>query len=272
MSTKKKGKIADSMSTEEKVHCINDLVGNNKVNILGTRRVDTAKGTVFWVVDFEDRGKTNSIECDDEYELEKIIDEFRGKNNKTVAADNIYLTLNGWSSKDIKSLGFAIRHVKIRITSRKQVKISKHIVPQACGGPYLQNKVTGKRKKKWEVTERSAHTSDIYLFANFTSGKQFDRLISWMNTKWPDHEKILRELGVEKSDNGIVSKWERQVAKDGTSQMELICTEVAGLPFTECFRNEIISATEGMSSKTCSLGLRKKEKAEKICVHSEELM
>jgi len=87
--------------------------------------------------------------------------------------------------------------------------------------------------------------------------------------RWPKHEHIIKEIGIEK--DSVVSKWERQVAKDGTSRMRLICIEVDGRPFQECIRGEILGATEGMVSEVCNLGKVRKEKADFICVDSQAI-
>jgi len=175
----------ENLTQEDKKASIRQFAGEGKVIILEKRAVESGDGrTISWKVDYEENGRVDFLVFDDEVECDQYIDEFRGKNNKTVAAEDKYLTLNGWTGKDLKKAGFALRHMRLRIAAKNNTDIKTHIIPKTCGEPYFPNKATGKTKKRWEVKERSLLTSEINIFANW-KGRSWERqmaeLKAWLS-------------------------------------------------------------------------------------------
>lgn len=240
-----------------------NFVGKNKVQPLYISEGADGVFTLF----YKEGKRNDQITCENRDILDRILIEFGGKNPETCKTEERFLKFDGtWCSDDLNDLGHVVTKICIsgvRTTRNKKITLYP---PDGCGE---QGTLESVKKGKDIIFLHMQDMEKAEFTRSFNDRDDFDNLIKWvfseqslMSLKWTVKKLCTRSKEVEKH-----CVWKRTLAGDGTKRMVLELTELDGIKYQDCIRQDLFDAAGDMFDAPCKVVnvKPKNEPTKKLC-------
>ena len=177
-----------------------------------------------------------------------------GKNLKTVASDERFLTFNKeWDFKDFEELGHTVYGISMYGMIQVSESTTKITIPCDCGFSTLKNAV--KLVEGWEIAEikHRANKRTGAITRYFNSAQEFEYFKEWLFKSKELKNLIFYVQFIKTKSAHNECLWKRERAKDGTSRMQLSLEKINNKSYKDITFREVLNAAGDMAYTECEV-------------------
>ncbi|MFC1895060.1 hypothetical protein ACFL0Q_00135 [Thermodesulfobacteriota bacterium] len=243
-----------------------EFIGKGKVQAL---KIEPIAGGKFRLYYREGKGTPDFIEADDKPELDKLLIEFGGKNPETVAAPDMFLTIQDWMSGGVEQLGHRLEKISLRgFRDIRNTSVPLYI-PQTCGHPEILHSKKDRGPEPVRARILQKEHDQIKFTVCFATTEELDSLLAFLKTDQAlrDFTWQVETLVTLALDSGRMCKWVRTTAGDGARRMVLELQRLDDTHYNNCVHHDLVCAADGMVGGECKKipDKRRKQKEQLIC-------
>lgn len=194
-------------------------------------------------------GKIQNYLAVDQEAVKEFTEAVGGVNIQTVAAKPDYLKLNGWGADELMADGHRI--TKIRLEGGTTYKPRKVFVETSA--KHGVNGLPDSKAGAGPIRVNIRNNNQTRFTRSFKKAYMLDNLVELIkNDKYLSKMSLLvKVINTENVKTKALCVWRAVRAGDGTKRMVLKLVSLNGKHYTECLRQDLHDAADGMADTVC---------------------